>query len=67
MSWTEPTAVDDNVVGVTMRRSHRPGSKFIPGYTKVKYAFYDVAGNNATCEFNVLVIGMYQKDCKEKE
>ena len=55
-TWTEPTATDacDGPVAY-FSRSHAPGSVFSVGTTAVTYVFKDVAGNQSTCTFNVVV------------
>ena len=57
VTWTPPTATDDTtptgqVVSFT---THSPGQQFPVGTTPVSYIFRDLAGNEATCSFNVIV------------
>ncbi|KAJ8042437.1 Hyalin [Holothuria leucospilota] len=54
VSFTEPTAIDDSGVDI-LSRSHAPGDFFTVGETTVVYIFEDFSGNNATCEFRVVV------------
>ncbi|XP_038070381.1 hyalin-like isoform X2 [Patiria miniata] len=52
--WTEPIAMDDNGV-VNTTQTHEPGDMFTEGHTQVTYTFADLAGNRASCTFNVTV------------
>lgn len=54
VSWTVP-APSDNCAGVMMASSHTPGSTFPVGTTLVKYIVTDAAGNQDSCQFNVIV------------
>ena len=57
VTWTEPTATD-NVTPmdqITVVATHTPGQQFPVGTTAVSYIFRDLAGNEATCSFNVIV------------
>jgi hypothetical protein len=54
MSWTPPT-VADNCPMVTLTSTHNPGDFFPCGTTVVTYTATDMAGNVATCSFNVTV------------
>ena len=58
VSWIEPTATDNSGMTPTVTQSHQPGDSFNIGTTAVTYTFTDVAGNQATCTFDV-VIGNY--------
>ena len=57
-SWVEPTATDNvtPVDQITRSASHSPGQTFSVGSTTVTYTFSDLAGNQATCSFDVNVI-----------
>ena len=57
VTWTPPTATD-NVTPtdqITMLATHSIGQQFPVGTTAVSYIFRDLAGNEATCSFNVIV------------
>lgn len=56
-SWEEPQA---SVLcgGVTVTKSHEPGSTFMIGTTSVEYEFIDENSKSATCSFNVIVLGL---------
>ncbi|WP_254424788.1 T9SS type B sorting domain-containing protein [Capnocytophaga sp. oral taxon 878] len=55
VSWIEPTA-EPSCLGLVNRTStHAPGDIFPIGTTKVIYTFTDVAGNTASCSFNITV------------
>ena len=62
VTWTPPTATDnitpDNLI--TTVATHSPGGSFGVGTTAVSYVFTDQAGNDATCSFNVNVLGKYR-------
>ncbi|MFJ1331760.1 HYR domain-containing protein, partial [Capnocytophaga canimorsus] len=53
--WTEPTASDDCTNPPMMTQTHHSGDVFDIGTHTVNYVFKDVAGNTATCTFNVTV------------
>jgi len=54
VNWTPPTASDN--CGVTSFTSNQnPGSEFPIGTTVVTYTARDAKGNQATCQFNVVV------------
>ena len=57
VTWTEPTATDncDGALAGYSSRSHVPGSRFDVGTTTVTYEFTDVAGNTASCSFDVTI------------
>ena len=57
VTWTEPTATDNVTPAnqITMLATHSPGQQFAVGTTAVSYIFRDLAGNEATCSFNVIV------------
>ncbi len=55
VSWTAPTFTD-NCTGGTLTPTKAPGSTFLIGTTTVIYTATDVAGNTATCSFNVNVV-----------
>lgn len=52
--WDPPTAVDNSAM-VTVSSSHSSGDTFPIGPTDVVYTATDAAGNNATCNFTVVV------------
>ena len=53
-NWVAPTATDN--CGVTLSSTHDPGDTFPFGRTPVTYTAEDVAGNIATCTFDVVVV-----------
>ncbi|ATA93289.1 hypothetical protein CGC54_02515 [Capnocytophaga canimorsus] len=53
--WTEPTASDDCTQPPLMTQTHHSGDVFDIGTHTVNYVFKDIAGNTATCTFNVTV------------
>jgi gliding motility-associated-like protein len=55
VTWEEPEG-SASCGRVTMKRSHAPGSTFMPGTTPVQYTFTDNAGRVATCAFDVIVL-----------
>ena len=57
VTWTPPTATDNvtPVNQITTVATHAPGQQFPVGTTPVSYIFRDLAGNEATCSFNVVV------------
>ena len=57
-TWTELTATDNSGITPTVTQSHQPGDSFPVGTTSVTYTFTDMAGNQATCTFDV-IIGNY--------
>ena len=54
VTWTEPTATDNSGMAATVTQSHQPGQSFPVGTTEVTYTFTDQAGNQATCQFEVI-------------
>ena len=59
VTWSPPTATDnitpaDQIITVA---THTPGQQFPVGTTPVSYIFTDQANNEATCSFNVVVVG----------
>ena len=57
VTWTPPTATDNITPTdqITMFVTHNIGQQFPVGTTPVSYIFRDLAGNEATCSFNVIV------------
>ncbi|XP_071785173.1 uncharacterized protein [Asterias amurensis] len=55
VSWVEPTAVDNDGQTVNVARSQAPSTSFNIGTTSVSYTFTDTSGNQARCNFNVVV------------
>ncbi|XP_071790473.1 fibroblast growth factor receptor 2-like [Asterias amurensis] len=53
VTWTEPST--SGTVGVSVTKTHQPGSRFTDGVTTVLYTFTDQAGNSTICTFNVTV------------
>ncbi|XP_071439306.1 uncharacterized protein uif isoform X2 [Hetaerina americana] len=57
VSWDEPIFSDNvGVVRVEEASGHRPGQSLLWGTYGVAYVAYDLAGNSATCSFNVYVL-----------
>lgn len=55
-TWTEPTAADACTgAAILVSRSHAPGDAFSKGTTTVTYVFKDVANNQISCSFDVVV------------
>ncbi|XP_070536967.1 hyalin-like [Ptychodera flava] len=54
VSWTEPSASDNSNGYVSLVASHQPGS-FVLGSTSVTYTATDPYGNQANCDFVVIV------------
>ncbi len=52
---TFQATADDNCPGVTVTYSHQPGSFFPVGTTAVTATATDASGNQASCQFNVIV------------
>lgn len=55
VNWTAPTP-EDNCPSYTMTSSHNSGDIFSVGTTTVTYTITDIAGNTATCAFDVTVV-----------
>jgi HYR domain/CARDB/Secretion system C-terminal sorting domain/Domain of unknown function DUF11 len=53
-TWTAPTATD-SCTAVTVTSNYQPGAIFAVGTKTVQYIARDVAGNSASCTFNVTV------------
>ena len=56
VTWTEPTATDNNGGEVNIVKSHQPGQSFPQGTTEVTYTFTDAVGNLNSCSF--IIMGM---------
>ncbi len=54
VSWTEPTATDNCLDGVTLPVA-KPGDEFPIGTTTITYTAKDKAGNTTLCEFTIIV------------
>ena len=54
VSWTEPSSTD-NSGSPTLTSDYNPGDSFQIGFTTVTYTSTDIAGNTATCTFDVVV------------
>ncbi|MEZ5329519.1 MAG: HYR domain-containing protein [Verrucomicrobiales bacterium] len=61
VSWTEPTAVDNDRVD-SLVTSHRSGERFPPGGTKVTSTATDASGNEAIAMFTVTVLDLSWND-----
>ncbi len=56
VNWTIPTATDASGTVILLSQSHTPGiSSFMPGRTTVTYKFVDGSGNEASCNFDVII------------
>lgn len=55
--WTLPMATDNFGVIETITSNYNPGDSLLIGSTMVTYTFTDGSRNNASCSFNVTVIG----------
>ena len=55
VTYDEPTAIDNSGTVNLASRSRSPGQFFVVGSTQVTYVFVDPSGNNAICNFNVIV------------
>ncbi|CAN5116613.1 hypothetical protein BH09BAC5_BH09BAC5_27680 [soil metagenome] len=60
VTWTEPTATDNCMSGLTFVPNFPSGSVFPLGTTPVTYTATDANGNLATCSFNVTVLNDLQ-------
>ena len=60
LSWTAPQYRDNQEI-VVLDVSHQNGSLFTIGTTKVTYFIADRAENNASCTFNVTVVGKWKQ------
>lgn len=55
VSWPKPSASDNSGLPVTVSSSPASNSSFAIGTTTVTVLARDAAGNNASCDFNVIV------------
>ena len=55
VTWTPPTATDNDQQQVVMSSTHAPNSVFAIGVTNVVYTVADTSGNEAHCTFTVTV------------
>ncbi|XP_022082334.1 uncharacterized protein LOC110974776 isoform X2 [Acanthaster planci] len=55
VTWTVPTATDNSGGTVTRTSTHNSGDLFSAGNTQVTYTFTDPSGNEARCQFVVMV------------
>ncbi|XP_038068270.1 uncharacterized protein LOC119737763 isoform X5 [Patiria miniata] len=55
VTWTVPTATDNSGGTVSRTSTHNSGDLFTVGNTQVRYTFTDPSGNEARCEFVVMV------------
>ncbi len=63
-TWTAPTSVD-NCTATTLTSNFASGTCFPEGTTTVTYTAWDVANNQSTCSFNVVVTKVIVVDvCK---
>ena len=58
VSWNVPVGIDNCSVTTTLTSDLDSGSTFPIGTTAVTYTATDASGNQATCSFNVEVIGV---------
>ena len=61
--WNEPHATDMSGETTLIRRSHQPGQLFREGSTTVNYTFSDPSGNEAVCEFDIIVYAGENAEC----
>ena len=52
--WLPPAASDNHLLDA-WNSTHAPGDRFVTGATKVVYRALDVSGNNASCEFTIVI------------
>ena len=57
VSWTVPSVTDNSGISPQVSSNFAPNSAFSVGTTVVQYTATDNTGNQATCGFNVNVIG----------
>ncbi|MEO0527602.1 MAG: HYR domain-containing protein, partial [Bacteroidota bacterium] len=55
VTWTPPSVNDDCGTATLTTNNYNPGDTFLPGTTTVIYTATDLAGNTATCSFDVIV------------
>ena len=65
VTWP-PVIINDNVDVTTLDMSHANGSIFYIGSVNVSYQASDLAGNTASCNFTVTVIGKSNFNGKER-
>ena len=58
VSWEDPTFQDNYDPYPKIRSTRATGSYFYYGTTKVVYSAIDSSGNEATCQFYVIIKGM---------
>ena len=61
VTWDEPEVTDNVPATVTVTSDRVNGSDFDLGDTVVTLTAVDAAGNNATCQFTVTVVGEFSK------
>ncbi|KAG1659008.1 Sushi, von Willebrand factor type A, EGF and pentraxin domain-containing protein 1 [Nymphon striatum] len=57
--WKEPIFEDNSKSNLKIHASYRPGERFQVGKWLIYYLATDKSGNDATCEFNVIVSKWY--------
>ena len=65
VSWDDPTFQDNYDPQPRISSDKHTGTFFYFGKTKVTYIATDSAGNEATCQFNVIISGMLHNSNKE--
>ncbi|XP_039199397.1 sushi, von Willebrand factor type A, EGF and pentraxin domain-containing protein 1-like [Crotalus tigris] len=55
--WDEPQFSDNSGSALIITKTHSPGDLFPKGETLVEYTATDLAGNNRTCEINIIIRG----------
>ena len=61
VDWMIPSVTNISGVSPEVTSNYAPNSTFSVGTTLVQYTATDIAGNQTTCGFNVLVIGKIAK------
>ncbi|XP_070794674.1 sushi, von Willebrand factor type A, EGF and pentraxin domain-containing protein 1 [Pituophis catenifer annectens] len=57
VTWDEPQFSDNSGSALIITKTHSPGDIFPKGETLVRYTATDLAGNNRTCEINIVIRG----------
>ena len=61
--WVEPTAFSNGNSVPVVEQSHQSGDSFGMGTAVVRYLFRDSLGNEALCEFMVVVVVFIEGTC----
>ena len=57
VNWTEPVATDNSGVEPNVMSNYQSPQRFSQGIHVITYTAVDQSGNNATCTFQVEVLG----------